>query len=529
MVIFCSIALVAVLLIEFLFFKFAIKHKAKNDLEFVAVQFLVIGMIFCLLMNILGLKLGSTSVDINSFDLQVTKDNFIMSKVFVALFLSLLLLIVAAIMKAKVVSFSKTSNYSLFANLFIYSIAVIVAVMSFINVFTNQFFEYIIYDAKIILPFSNIQIFSQKIMSVKVESVSGVFEFFVKSLFILLGLFCLSRSVIYSIPNTFPDILCLVLELVYIVLFLVFAKSGYFPIFEISILSIFVPLTYYLVVYKSNLFFAKGFYKTALYENSLSMHIVFDGFNVLAEYNKAAKNFFGFTSNDLANLTMEQFINDYVPIGLILSDSIFIEQIAINGTNEQFGIFQVEYNKIKYNKDFSVCSYFVFRDISTVVNQFTAIQQISVTDSLTGLLSPIVLTKKINEINLYRKYPYTAATCRIKVKNEKDKNLDPTTALVYVCDCIKKKIRENDVASYENGIIVLLLQAELAEAKVIIERITDTIKNQKFLYSDIDFMYGLSSRQSPDQDFQEVINDAHIIMFNSKNVITISGEKNESK
>ena len=144
------------------------------------------------------------------------------------------------------------------------------------------------------------------------------------------------------------------------------------------------------------------------------------------------------------------------------------------------------------------------------------------TDRITGLLAQHVLAKKIREINIFRRFPYSAASCSIHVKTER-KDLNENFALVKVAECIKSRIRGSDFASYENGNIVLLFPAEYNVAQNVMERIISAIEEDEYLKTDVSFQYGLTTRESPDEDIQQTINRAHAIMFKNKIESSIHG------
>lgn len=114
---------------------------------------------------------------------------------------------------------------------------------------------------------------------------------------------------------------------------------------------------------------------------------------------------------------------------------------------------------------------------------------------------------------MYRRFPYTAASCIVRVKDENNKSFNLNIALIRIAECIKKQIRDSDIASYANGNIIMLFPSELETAQDIIDKILLSIKNEVILNFEFDFQYGLSCRKNPDDDIQDVINQAHSIMF----------------
>ena len=90
-------------------------------------------------------------------------------------------------------------------------------------------------------------------------------------------------------------------------------------------------------------------------------------------------------------------------------------------------------------------------------------------------------------------------------------------ALIHVSECIRAKIRGSDFASYENGKIILLFPADLDVSQSVMSRIADSIKDDELMEFDVNFSYGLATRETPDTDIQQTINKAQTILF-QKNI-----------
>ena len=177
---------------------------------------------------------------------------------------------------------------------------------------------------------------------------------------------------------------------------------------------------------------------------------------------------------------------------------------------------KLEYHRINYFKNATVCSFFIISDISDLIKKFSDIQQASMTDNITGLHAQHVLAKKIRELNMYRRFPYTVATCSATLKNVEDHARNNNMALISAAECIRSKIRSTDFAAYENGNIVLLFPEEFKDAKHVMNRIEACIKEECSKDFDIDFIYGIASRETPDTDIQDTINNANSNMFQKK-------------
>ena len=67
--------------------------------------------------------------------------------------------------------------------------------------------------------------------------------------------------------------------------------------------------------------FIKKSMRSKLYEESNDIFIIFNADDLLTDFNNSARIFFGFTKKDIYNLSLQNFIKDYVPLGNVPSDS----------------------------------------------------------------------------------------------------------------------------------------------------------------------------------------------------------------
>ncbi|MBQ0003902.1 MAG: GGDEF domain-containing protein, partial [Treponema sp.] len=281
------------------------------------------------------------------------------------------------------------------------------------------------------------------------------------------------------------------------------------------------PIFYFILIYRDKPVFVKKGLRSSLFDRSSDICVIFNADDLLVDFNESAKQFFAFTNNDIFKLSIKKFISEYVPLGSVPSDSFSVEQIYVKGKDEERRICQLDYRKISYFRNVTRCSFFVLHDITELLKSFSDLQQASMTDNITGLLGQHVLAKKIREINMYRKFPYSVAACSVQLKNNSRQTINSNIALIHVSECIRAKIRGTDFASYENGKIILLFPAELDVAQNVMDRIEESINDDDFMEFDIDFSYGLATRDTPDTDIQETINKAHSLMF-EKNINVIN-------
>lgn len=482
---------------QFLFLRNALRKGARGDVDFIIIQILAIGVVISYCLNVLFLCFGNKGIEA--------------SKAMLSLFASLCMIQLGVFTKVKIENFSQKSKYT---NLVIFIVSIIVAIacsISFLNIKSELFFTYIV---KNILPeaddFLHIMVFSPGPFWM-------TYGFFWCALVFIYGFLDFTRIVMRSVINSVHEIIIIVIFIIEFVLFLVFINKPEVFCFQLAIFSLLLPIFYFCLIYRDKPFFVKRSFRSNLFDQSNDFCVIFNADDLLVDYNEAARKFFGFTKDDVLKFTITKFISDYVPIGSVTSDSLSIEQIYVKGKDQERKFCQLDYRRISYFRNITRCSFFVLHDITELLKSFSDLQQASMTDNITGLLAQHVLTKKIREINMYRKFPYSVAVCSVQIKNNATRTINNNIALIHVSECIRAKIRGSDFASYENGKIILLFPADLDVSQSVMSRIADSIQDDELMEFDVNFSYGLATRETPDTDIQQTINKAQTILF-QKNI-----------
>lgn len=493
---FCAILVIA-MLIQSLFFVYAIKHEAKGDKGFYRINIISIAILFAHAMNMAFLHLGD--------------EGAFASKMCLSVYLSLYASLIGVFTSIKVMKFEGRTKYSGLVKFIVTIIVTASCSISFMNLWDESFFHYIVRTVEI--GFSHY--LSAKVMVLSLGEFWKLYIFFWMTLVLIYGLLDITRIVIRGIVNSVSEIIVLIVFIIQMYFFISLIDKPQILISEMSVYAFLVPMLYYYIFYHNKTWLVKKTLQSKLFNYSSELSVIFNADDLLAEYNHQAEEFFGFTQKDVLKFSVKDFIRDFVPLGTVPSDSISIDQIFVKNRKDQRILCQLQYHRMTYFKNNTVCSIFNLHDISSIYESFAEIQQASMTDHITGLLAQHVLIKKIREINIFRRFPYTAASCSINVHNDNDA-MNENFALVKVAECIKANIRGTDFASYENGNIVLLFPAEMAVAKNVMERIVSAIDHDDYLKNDITFQFGLASRESPDEDIQQTINRAHSIMFKNR-------------
>lgn len=490
---------------EILFLIFGFKHKAKSDKSFFAITLLAIAVILAHALNMSFLFLGN--------------EYAIFSKIALSFYVALNTCLIGSFSLKKISTFDEQSKYNIIIKFIVIMLLFICCILIFYNVFSELFFTYsILYLA----PFNGNEKSIPALMVWNIGPMFNMLIFFWVLLVAIYGFLAIIRISIRGIINSVRDFLILGIFLIQCVFFISFIRRTEIILFQSTLFAFASPFLYYLLIYKMKPLFIKKSIRSKLYEESNTVLVIFNADDLLTDFNDTAKNFFGFSRKDIYKLSINDFIKEYVPLGNVPSDSLSVEQIYIKKKNEDNAICQLDFHRLKSFNQFTTCSFFVIRDISSIFQNFAEIQQSSMTDRITGLLAQHVLIKKIREINIFRRFPYSAASCSIHIKNHKP-DVNENFALVKIAECIKARIRGSDFAAFENGNIVLLFPAEYNIAKNVMERIVSAIEDDPYLKEDVTFQYGLTTRESPDEDIQQTINRAHAIMFKNKIETSING------
>ncbi|MGN0738866.1 MAG: GGDEF domain-containing protein [Treponema sp.] len=499
MVIYFSVVFCVLFLCQILFFIFALNRKARDDKNFIVLQSLSIAVLLSIFFNSMSLHFGETG--------------YFVSKVLCSLFNVFFILIVALFAKMKVSTFSDYSKYTNVVVFIIFIAALCACSISIINIFTEDFFSYIICWLHPFFTEKENPHLVDTIVSFRRGALWSAYAFFLLSLLFIYGILVFTRIAMRTAVNSTYEIVNIIICVIQFSFFVILIERPASLMTEMCLFCFTLPFAYYFFIYQNKFAFVKKVFRSKIFDNSSSLSVIFNADDVLADFNDSAREFFAFSSGDINSLTKEKFITEYVPLGTLSADSLLINQLFLTGRNSESKICQLEYKRVSYFKKMTICSFFIIRDISEVVQNFVNIQQASMKDKLTGLAASHFLARKIKEINMYRRFPYTAASCIVRVKDENTKSFNLNIALIHVAECIKKQIRDCDIASYTNGNIVLLFPSELETAQDIIDKILVSIKNEVILNFEVDFQYGLSCRKNPDDDIQDVINQAHSIMF----------------
>jgi diguanylate cyclase (GGDEF)-like protein len=168
------------------------------------------------------------------------------------------------------------------------------------------------------------------------------------------------------------------------------------------------------------------------------------------------------------------------------------------------------------------------------------LEQLSVTDSLTGLFNRRYLEARLTEeINRSQRHGFPLSFLMIDVDDFKSYNdhflhSEGDKALQLVARCLKESLRGADVAARYGGeeFSILLPQTNLKEARIIAERIRQEVEQTEFPNRKVTISIGVSTCATPTCTPLELKWQADKALYkakaNGRNNVQIFGEDDES-
>jgi diguanylate cyclase (GGDEF)-like protein len=166
----------------------------------------------------------------------------------------------------------------------------------------------------------------------------------------------------------------------------------------------------------------------------------------------------------------------------------------------------------------------VLIDRAALKNKAGEFEQLSVTDSLTGLLNRRYLEERLSEeVKRSNRYGYPMCFMMIDVDNFKSYNdaflhTEGDKALKIVGQCLRETLRSADVAARYGGeeFSILLPQTTLLEARTIAERIRENIEQTKFPNRQITISVGIAGGDLETNSPKDLIVAADKALYEAK-------------
>lgn len=258
--------------------------------------------------------------------------------------------------------------------------------------------------------------------------------------------------------------------------------------------------------------------------------VLFDNEDFLADYNSSAAEVFVLEKQLLNHLTLTDFLKRSVGNQMRERSTSTVEEVTILTPSGQELVYKLDYSKLNDKNGRDYGTLLMFHDISEFKKLYNSMERTAMTDLLTGLSSRVHLQKKITEINLYRKYPYTAVVCSISgidLITEGFGEDAGKAATMHVADLLRSQLRASDFAAYDDGnMIILMPDTGSSDAEAVFNRISRILKHDRAFNFSLSFVFGVASRASRDADMQLTVSQAQADML--KNKMRVDAEVHKS-
>ena len=295
------------------------------------------------------------------------------------------------------------------------------------------------------------------------------------------------------------------------------------PLFVLHIVNAFISAIPFVLYYQAYLYrprFLLGSIRQMVFDRLGTPVVLFDNEGLLADFNHDAAKLFVLEKPLINHLDISGFLTRAVGNQMRERSTSTVEEVTVKSSSGQNMIYKLDYTKLKdkYNKNLGTL--LLFHDISELKQLYNSMEKTAMTDMLTGLSSKILLQKKITEINLYRKFPYTAVVCSINGINLISEGFGEDAgkaATMHVADLLRSQLRASDFAAYDDGnMIVLMPDTSYEDALSVFKRISRILNHDRTFNFSLSFEYGIASRTSPDSDMQLTVSQAQADMVRNK-------------
>ena len=337
-------------------------------------------------------------------------------------------------------------------------------------------------------------------------------------IFIAMLLKCISMPLVYAGKYIFIGAYFLLVCVLNIL-------SEFIPVLRfnyqfIVLLNALIPLIIYLQIYCYKPFLFVVGMRKMVFDRLGSPLVLFDDVDLLADYNKDAGELFALEKQLINHLSLSDFLKRAVGNQMRERSTSTVEEVTIQSPSGQELVYKLDYYRLNDKSEKDYGTLLMFHDISELKKLYNSMERTAMTDFLTGLSSTVHLQKKITEINLYRKYPYTAVVCSINGINLITEGFGEDAgkaAIMHVADMLRNQLRASDFAAYDDGnMIILMPDTTTDEAEAVFKRISRILKHDRAFNFSLSFVFGVASRPSRDSDMLLTVSQAQADMLRNK-------------
>lgn len=248
--------------------------------------------------------------------------------------------------------------------------------------------------------------------------------------------------------------------------------------------------------------------------------LLFDNKGVLVYYNGPAYKIFGHQKGNLKEKNIERFLKENLENQVSLKSQRCTEQVNVFTPPVGNKMFKLDYDVIYDEKKRLVGSLLTFNDISVLTEKYEGLDGFNSYDEITSLPSSIILQKELTEINIFNRYPYSAAVCDISglsiIKNGLSEDFAEET-IRFTASIIRSTFPPDYFIAYSNECFFIFAptieRMEIEDFFVQIQKRLEAENPFKFL---ITISYGISCKTNAKEEFQNIITNAQNELFEYK-------------
>ena len=252
--------------------------------------------------------------------------------------------------------------------------------------------------------------------------------------------------------------------------------------------------------------------------------VFFDIDDILVDFNIDAEKLFVLEKQLVDHLTLSDFLKRFVSSQIRRKSVSTVEEVTIKTPSGIERVYKLDYSCLNDKFGKPLGTLLIFHDVSELKKLYNTMEKTVMTDVLTGLFSATFLKRKITEINLYRKYPYSAVVCELNGLSLIEEGFGEDSAkaaIMHVAEVLKNQLRSTDFPSYVDGNIVILMpDTDVILAEKVLKRVSDILKKDTTFNFMLSFEYGIASKPTRDSDMQQIVSQAATILAKNKIVRT---------
>ncbi len=262
-----------------------------------------------------------------------------------------------------------------------------------------------------------------------------------------------------------------------------------------------------------------------VFENMYDAALVLNMYGVIVDYNRAAENIF-YDTKILLGKNIKEILSDVSLSEYNINDNVNqLNEIIVNDK-----IYNVQHLPLTSVKNKPMGFIFILRDITEYRKLTDQLQELAITDELTGLFN----RRKFNEITLRefiraKRNNSSLAVIMIDIDyfkkiNDKYGHAAGDIVLKIISKNIKSALRSLDILARFGGeeFIICLPETDIIAAQKVAERIRMLICNGTYIITDNDHInvsisLGVSALQENHKTLEELINTSDKALYHSKN------------